>query len=138
MPITIIERFIVNQTPLIGSAVYDVEIERLVADCASGASFTLYATGVGSSVNIREHATVTADPILVFDENSLIRFFPNEPILALFTGGTPGDTAIITAQALTVLYRPRTIADEVSPGTIVSHGIAETGSAAAPDPGGWN
>ena len=151
----ILKRHLVNFQLLEGAALYDasgvafiplgfcpagynLEIERIVSDASSGIDFTLYAGSADTSLAIREHATITIDPVQVFDESSLIRFQPNEAIIAVFTGGTPGDQVTCVAQGFTVLYQSVPLPDEYGPGTVVSRGLHDVGTAPADEGVGWN
>lgn len=152
----VIERHLVNHQPLTGSGQYDAtgvarvplgtapagyftEIERIVANAASGTQFTLFAAAVDADIHVRERAQVTIDPIMVFDENQVVRFFPNEQIIAVFRGGTPGDTVFVTGQAFTVVYVTVPLPDpSADPATAIASGVADTGAGMSVDQGGWN
>lgn len=115
------------------------EVERIVADTVNAADFTLYTPDDSGNSNIREHALVTADPILVFDESSLVRFFPNEQIIAVMTGGVAvAQQALVVLQVQVVMWRPTFLPDEIGPGVVITQGLEHGPDSDSPDPGGWN
>ena len=154
---TVLERYVVNQFPLAGAEPYDgggvatirlsegqagqfVEIERIVIDAVSGATFDLFAiTADGGNLQLRDHAgaaLLASDAVQVSDENSLARFWPNEPIIARFTGGTPGDVPTVYIQAVAVVYLSKELPEGGA--QAITEGLHDVGATAAPDPGGWN
>lgn len=152
----VFKRHVVNQLTLVGSNGIDAagvgkfqigvapaglfyEVERLVVNTVNCADFSLYAVDINSVTSIREHALVTADPVLVFDESSLIRFFPNEAIFVVCTGGTAVATPVSAVlQIQVVTWRPTFIPDEIGPGVVITRGLEHNPDSDSPDPGGWN
>jgi hypothetical protein len=155
--IWVLQRHVVNQLTIIGSGTANsggttqvdlgsvpsgvyYEVERIVVDTVTGATFTLYGgAGAGASVTwIRERALVTADRYLVFDESSLIRLWPNETITAFVTGGTAGDQVTVIMQTQVVVWRSKFLPDELGPGVKITQGLEHGPDSSSPDPGGWN
>lgn len=150
----VLVRHVVNQLTQIGSNAFSGasagiylgtvpaglywEVERISVDCtAGGTDFTLYAQDPTLNIDIREHALVTADPLLVFDESSLIRFFPNEQVNAKISGaGAFSPTVVLQIQV--VMWKPTFIADEVGPGVVITQGLEHGPDSSSPEPGGWN
>lgn len=152
----VLVRHVINQLTLVGSNGFNIttgeagiymgvvpaglyyEVERISVDCTvNGTDFTLYAVDPNSNVNVREHALVTADPILVFDESSLIRFFPNEQMFVTITG-TGALPPTVTLQVQVVAWKPTFIADEIGPGAVITQGLEHGPDSSSPDPEGWN
>lgn len=154
--IWVLHRHVINQLTLVGANGINVageariflgtvpagmyyEVERIVADTVNCADFTLYTPDDAGNSNIREHALVTADPILVFDESSLIRFFPNEQIIAVMTGGVATvQQPLVVMQVQVIMWRSTFIPDELGPGVKITRGLEHGPDSDSPDPGGWN
>ena len=151
----VLRRQIVNVFPMTGNDIYSaggialirfgqvpgglyVEVERLAIDAGSGTTFNLFATALGS-LNLREHTAIGADSRAIADENSPVRFYPGEDVLARFTGGTQGDIATCYGQAWLVAYLPHEIGAGGEDGSQpVATGIHTGIEGTTPDPGGWN
>jgi hypothetical protein len=152
----VLTRYVVNQLTLVGSnginAAGDAliylgtvpaglyyEVERITTDTSpGGVSFTMYAVDNNSNINIREHALVTADPILVFDESSLVRFFPNEQIFVTVNATVSAYYPTVTLQVQVIMWKPTFVPDEIGPGTVITQGLEHGPDSNSPDPGGWN
>lgn len=151
----VLRREIVNVFPMQGNDIYGaagratvalgivpagfmVEVERLSISAATGTEFTLYAYSVDNDLNIREHTLIGVDTKPIADENSPVRFFPGEEIIARFVGGTPGDAASVYGQAWIVLYVPTEIDASGGGEASRSSGRHDVDGSKQPDPGGWN
>jgi hypothetical protein len=152
----VLTRYVVNQLTLVGSnginaagnaliymgvvpAGLYYEVERISTDTTTGGvSFTMYAVDLNSNINIREHALVTADPLLVFDESSLIRFFPNEQMFVVIAAAVSALVPSVTLQVQVVMWKPTFIPDEIGPGVVITQGLEHGPDSNSPDPGGWN
>lgn len=156
----IIERFVVQQLPLLQSATADgaglaeidfgtappgqfAEVEIIDAQGSTnpGAQFFLYANA--PTLAFTRASSPSGANGLSFFGNFLppVRFFPNERIIAQVVGCTPGDTISVFMQALACVWIQRELPDDV--GLAVSSGLhtpeakdEDVGQDPAPE--GWN
>lgn len=125
-----------SETILTAPSTAYVEIERIAySGAGAGAIVSVYA-GATVAGQLREGSIAGSDRQFA-DENSLVRFGPNTPIIVGFTGGTANAVVPVFIQALAVIYRVIDL-DDPGRGAVVGHGIAAQITRPSPDPGGWN